>query len=202
MQKKLPGAAFHKQMMPLHSIPIRPSGKKPVQAAVSVILYNVNKNDFEILLIKRAEYKGYHSGQISFPGGKADKKDTSLIDTAIRETYEEIGIKLKENECISILTPLIIPISGFEVTPFVFFIEKPDEFILDKKEVKYIIYCKVSELLSTEVIKKVRLTIDERKLLAPCYNISGEIVWGATSMILAEFAEILRRIKSKNPGLV
>ena len=168
---------------------------------MSAILYNVNKNDFEILLIKRAEYKGYHSGQISFPGGKADKKDTSLIDTAIRETYEEIGIKLKENECISILTPLIIPISGFEVTPFVFFIEKPDEFILDKKEVKYIIYCKVSELLSTEVIKKVRLTIDERKLLAPCYNISGEIVWGATSMILAEFAEILRRIKS-NPGLV
>ncbi len=200
LKKELPGVCFQNQMIPSHQLFLKLPDSKAIKAAVSVIIYSPGKIPSQILLIKRTNYKGHHSGQISFPGGKVDKNDSSLYDTAIRECYEEIGVKLSVKEYLGILTPLNIQVSSFDVTPFVFYIDEKKDFILNDKEVQYLFPCYLSALLDKKNSKTTRFRVKEHEILAPYFDIEDEIVWGATSMILAEFKEILRRIKRKNPG--
>lgn len=202
LSKELPGTVFQNQMMPLQKpdwkFPVRKSSK----AAVSVIVYSPINVCQQIILIKRTDDDGPHSGQISFPGGKAEKTDTTLYDTAVRECHEEIGITMNTSELLGTLTPLNIQVSGFDVTPFVFYINEKKEFILNSREVRYLVPCYLSALLDEKNRKTTHLHVRKHEILAPYFNIENEIVWGATSMILSEFKEILTRIEQKNPGTV
>ncbi len=202
LKKELPGVSFQNQMIPSHKPFLNLPDSKSIKAAVSVIIYSPVKIPSQILLIKRTDYKGHHSGQISFPGGKVDKNDSSLYDTVIRECYEEIGVELSATEYLGILTPLNIQVSSFDVTPFVFYIDEKKDFILNGKEVQYLIPCYLSALLDKKNSKTIYFMIQEHEIHAPYFDIEDEIVWGATSMILAEFKEILRRIERKNPGVL
>ena len=116
MNKKLPGKSSHEEMM------IRPKQKflkneKNFRAAVLILLYPL-KNNWYFYLTKRTNTVEHHKGQISLPGGMLEKGELSQ-NAAIRETYEELGIKPQGINIIGQLTPLHIPISGFNVFPFV-----------------------------------------------------------------------------------
>jgi len=158
------------------------------KSAVILLIYK-KQNNYYSVLIKRPEYNGPHSGQISFPGGKFEKtKDLSLQDTAIRETHEEIGIKIDVNNIIGELTPLFIPLSNIMVYPYVAFLEKKISFTADKTEVKKIIEYKLSDLFVPE-IKKIEI---KNNVKIPYFFINNQKVWGATAMILNEFIYLIK----------
>ncbi len=202
LTNRLPGEEYQMKMAPKgRFVPIVQDQKK-TYAAVSIVLYENRQNNLvELFLIKRTDYDGPHSGQVSFPGGKADPSDKSLIETAMRETDEEIGITLHHENYLGGLTPLHILVSGFEVHPFVFCYPDVPDIRIEKKEVRYIIKTDLGKLIDESLVKETTLSIRNMEIRTPYYDITGEIVWGATSMILSEFIEILRRIKIKNPAI-
>ena len=117
LQKPLPGSKYQNELLPSNrsNTPLTPK-EVLTEAAVAVII-GLGECPL-VFLMKRAQYDGHHSGQISFPGGKRDPHDANLVQTAIRETFEEIGIQLEPNRFLGALTPLPIAVSGFMVSPF------------------------------------------------------------------------------------
>lgn len=165
---------------------------KPRKAAVLVLFYPNKENETCFLLTQRASYKGTHSNQISFPGGKIEKHDKSLEHTALRETLEEVGILPSSVEIVRKLTDVYIPPSNFLATPFLGFVNQRPNFVLNH-EVALEIEVLVSDLLNDESITTVTLdTSYMKKIEVPCFKINDYIVWGATGMMLSEIKELLK----------
>ena len=166
--------------------------KNPKRAAVLILFYPDEKGEACFLLTQRASYKGTHSAQISFPGGKADKSDTNLAETAIREAFEEVGIPKKAIEIIREITGVYIPPSNFLATPFIGFThQKP--FFKKNYEVASIIEISTSELLNESTLSKVKMnTSYMENIEVPCFIFNEHIVWGATAMMLSEIKELLK----------
>ena len=162
------------------------------RAAVLALLYPNEQEQTTILLIQRASYIGIHSGQISFPGGKFDKKDFSLKHTALRETFEEVGIFPDSVNIFKELTNVYIPPSNFLATPFLGFVDCKPNFILNH-EVSKIIEILHSDLMDEKNITSVILdTSYMKKAEVPCFKIQDCIIWGATAMMLSEIKELFR----------
>ncbi len=104
--------------------------KKLKPAAVLVPLF-YDGNEFHILLTRRSENVPHHKGQISFPGGQPHKKDSDLLQTALRESWEEIGLKPEDVQVIGELDDTPTLTSGFIITPFVGIIPYPYSFKLN-----------------------------------------------------------------------
>ncbi|MFO7922634.1 MAG: CoA pyrophosphatase [Bacteroidales bacterium] len=158
-------------------------------AGVLVLLFP-RKGDLFTLLIKRTEYPGPHSGQISLPGGKSDKTDKSQIETALREAREETGIEPENITVLGTLTPLYIPVSNLEVLPVVGYTELQPEFRINKSEVEYLIHVPLQHLIRKNTATEKPLKVRGKSIHAPGYLVENEYVWGATAMILSEFIEI------------
>ena len=142
----------------------------------------------------RPTYEGIHSGQISLPGGKYELTDSDLSVTALREAQEEIGVDSKKVRLIGRLSELYIPPSNYIVQPFVGVLETEPAFTPDPKEVERIIEIRLEDLLDEKNKRKKRILLRTgTSILAPCYIIDGNTIWGATAMILSEFREIARR---------
>ena len=164
----------------------------PRKAAVLALFYPNAQGKACFLLTQRARYKGTHSAQVSFPGGKIDKTDENLQKTALRETFEEVGIIESSISVIRELTNVYIPPSNFLATPFIGFVDKKPEFDLNY-EVEKIIEVLVSDLLKDANITSVSMTtsyMDSEEV--PCFKLKDYIVWGATAMMLSEIKELLK----------
>src|SRR5690606_17399767 len=107
-------------------------------SAVSIVCFE-EEDKVKSVLIQRQEYEGSHSGQISFSGGKKDLSDKSLLETAIRETSEEIGWELRSDSYLGEMTEVFIPISKFRMKPYLFFLESKQHFVPNEREVTEII---------------------------------------------------------------
>lgn len=160
-------------------------------SAVLVLLYPNHNNETVILLIERPEYDGYHSGQIAFPGGKAEPDDTDLSHTALREFFEETGSSHHPN-LIGKLTPVYIPVSKFMVQPYIAFLESKPDFSPDTKEVQQLIELRVDDLLNPITIKETEVSASSGvKFRTPYFDVNGKVLWGATAMMLSELKQIL-----------
>lgn len=194
LQQALPGAKAHGIMAPYrNSSSVKYSiGKDPKLSAVMILLYPKDE-EINVLLIKRNEYEGTHSAQISFPGGRKDDSDLSLLETAIRETREETGVVIKENEVYGELSSLYIPPSNYLVSPFIAVKEKIPEFIPDKREVSYLLDFPLLMLKDNSIVKETTVkTGTGSQLKVPYFDIKNEIVWGATAAILSELKELIK----------
>ena len=192
MKKELPGKSSHEEMM------VRPKQKfmktkNPISAAVLILLYPLG-NNWYFYLTKRTKTVEHHKGQISLPGGMLEKGESSQ-EAAIRETYEELGIKPQSINIIGPLTPFYIPISGFNVFPFVGWIAKCPTLEIQSKEVSKVFAPSVPSLISPQSKKIKKFTMLGQKVEIPYFSLNNEIVWGATSMILSEFKSIVEGIK-------
>jgi 8-oxo-dGTP pyrophosphatase MutT (NUDIX family) len=197
INKGLPGVEAQYKMAPIKRIQPDENYYLKKQAApkssVLVLLYPKN-NAVHVVLIERPIYKGAHSGQISFPGGKVDKNDLNPMHTAIRETFEEIGIQISEKNILTELTSLYIPASNFEVFPFLAWINETPTFIPNKREVAAILETPISLLLNDNTVNKFKVSVNgELNQNVPCFKIYDNIVWGATAMILSELKEIIKK---------
>ncbi len=190
VSKGIPGEASHKKMYPS----IRPSNNKTISRNASVMILIYLKNEtLHTIFIRRPEDGTIHSGQVSLPGGKEEPADHDLIETGIRETHEEIGIELKKTEIVSSLTPIHIKASNFIVQPIVAMIDYNPIFSADAKEVASLIETPI-QALTDDMNQKVKLFSSHGVTFsAPYYDIQGEVIWGATAIIITEFTDILKR---------
>jgi len=197
LDKDLPGFDAQKSMSPSIREDLMGNNKENSatrQSAVLLLLFPLGE-DINILLIKRAVYNGHHSGQIAFPGGKLEESDLSVFDAALRETEEEVGIITSQIETIGKLTPLYIPISNMVVNPIVGAISAAPITHPNHQEVEYTISVPINHLLDPDNKSVKVIPLHERQITAPYYNVSNEMVWGATAMILAEFLVVVESIK-------
>lgn len=188
LKNKLPGRLSQNKMAPAaprEYYPAEFTGK----AGVLILLFPHN-GELSIVLIKRTEYPGPHSGQVSLPGGKAEKTDSSQIDTALREAREETGIDTGKVNVLGTLTPLYIPVSDTEVLPVVGYTGKQPQFKINAREVEYLIQIPVKHLAGKTLITERDLRIRDQVIRAPGYLINNEYIWGATAMILSEFTDV------------
>lgn len=163
----------------------------PKRAAVLAFFYPNENNDTCFLLTKRATYKGTHSAQVSFPGGKIEKTDINLEKTALRESFEEVGIHQNSVKIIRELTDVYIPPSNFLATPFMGYTERRPDFKINE-EVQKTIEVLVTDLLNDKSIASTRISNTYMKNTSvPCFKLSNHIVWGATAMMLSEIKELL-----------
>ena len=168
--------------------------KRTKKAAVLIYCYP-KKEKTHFSLIKRSNYSGVHSGQISLPGGKFDKNDSSLKETALRECGEELGITIDLKKDIFALTPLYIPPSNFIVTPYLAYENFYPKFNPDSREVALHIEISIEELKKLKIEKKILRNEYQNDSLIPCYTHKGQIIWGATAMILSEFKSLLASLE-------
>lgn len=196
LSRQLPGIDAQKRMAPSiradllgNTVP-NPATRK---SAVLILLYPADHGLF-FVLIKRQTYDGPHSGQMSLPGGKFDDTDLTLNGTALRETYEEVGVEPGQVRLLGQLTELYIPVSNMVVQPFVGFTPQKPVFTPNLQEVEYVVEVPLTDLLA-EANKSVKVISSHgRPITAPYYNLHNEMVWGATAMILSEFEEVVRKI--------
>ena len=195
MQLPLPGIhAQNKMAAKVRQLPLDvPENVR--QSAVLSLLYPQNES-LNLLLIKRTEDGKPHSGQISFPGGRQDPDDKNLQETALRETFEEVGVPSGKIEVIGALSSLYIPVSNNNVHPFVGFAPHQPEYILSTDEVQYVLEVSLNDLFAEEkkTIQDIRpSSMPHLTIKAPAYRLdSKHLIWGATAMILAELEELLR----------
>ena len=166
--------------------------KNPKKAAVLALFYPDSNNQTRFLLTERASYNGAHSAQISFPGGKFDMGDDNLKTTALRETYEEVGVPFEAIQIIRQTSDAYIPPSNFLVAPFIGISEKTPLFI-PNEEVAEVIEVLVSDLLDDENLTFVEMETSYMKNIeVPCFKLNDYIVWGATAMMLSEIKDLLK----------
>jgi 8-oxo-dGTP pyrophosphatase MutT (NUDIX family) len=161
-------------------------------SAVMLLLFP-KERECHLVLILRPSYNGMHSGQIALPGGKKDPIDLDTKHTAIRETYEEIGLKLTENDIIMSLSPVYITVSNFMVHPFLALINYYPDFKKDIREVEKIIEVPIKELLDAKNKKHKIVKVFEQEINVQGYELQSHWVWGATALILNEFKELYLR---------
>jgi len=185
LKQPLPGFAAQQKMSPSHRNLFEVT-RKLTKAAVLILLYPDN-NLPHVVLIKRTNKDEPHGGQISLPGGRKDNTDMTLEQTAIRECYEEIGVMPESIHILGAITPLVIPVSHYEVFPYIGWVESKPNWQVQKEEVAYCIEIPVSELHNPQTIQ---IEIKEYKGLnveIPFFSYKNEKIWGATAMILSEF---------------
>ena len=196
IQQYLPGVKSH-----IEFYPYRFSNENTIdsttfrKAAVAVHLFN-KENQLHLLLIERSEYDGTHSKQIAFPGGKIDPEDPSTEYAARRESFEEVAIPFDKGLLIGQLTEVNIPVSKFNVIPFVFYHEELPELTKNKREVNEILTISLKELLDELNKTSVIIQINKQVRLpnVPCFIIQEKIIWGATALILNELKVICKEI--------
>jgi len=165
---------------------------EPVCAAVMALMYPAS-GKIHLVFIKRNEYDGAHSGQVSFPGGVWEPGDRTLEKTALRETREELGIS-GDIEILGTLTELHIPVSNYLVTPFVGWMDHTPEFNPEVSEVQYIIESPLDALVSPSARDSEILERHGQNIKAPFYRVGTEKIWGATAMMLSEVLELASRL--------
>lgn len=166
----------------------------PKKAAVISLFYPNNKGEACFLLTLRASYKGTHSAQISFPGGKFNHNDETLKNTALRETFEEVGIPIKKISVFKQMTDVFIPPSNFLVTPFLGYLEYVPSFTKNH-EVKELISISIKDLLNDSSISTTKLSTSYAKNIdVPCFILNNYTVWGATAMMLNEIKGLLKTL--------
>jgi 8-oxo-dGTP pyrophosphatase MutT (NUDIX family) len=197
LAQPLPGAAAQANMAP-EMVDGQPDRWQKVdgyrEAGVLILLYPHRTQIHEglhLVLTRRREYPGVHSGQISFPGGRRERGET-LHTTALREAQEEVGILPETVDVMGQLSSLYTPPSNFCIYPFVAFSPTRPSFQLDPREVAELIETPLSLLLAPASRKKEIWEFSnygQRRV--PFFDVFGHKVWGATAMILSEFLTLL-----------
>lgn len=192
LQLPLPGIESHKAFYPMRG-EIPNDHENYRKSAVGLHLFYL-ENVLKLLLIKRSSFKGPHSGQMAFPGGKFELKDETLEYTARRESFEEVGISVGSGLLLGQLTEVNIPVSRFKVHPFIFYHEVAPPLIMNE-EVEKIELISLNDLLNQANVGETNIELGDKRYLKkiPCFLLNQQEVWGATSIILNELKQIMLR---------
>ena len=191
LARGLPGRAPQRELAPRLAYG-RHYGPVPDDARRAAVLLALHRTigGWSIPAIVRPETMKSHAGQVSLPGGLVEADET-VVQTALREFEEELGTAAKQMQVIGQLTPVYVFVSGFEVTPVIAVTAGPLVFQPNEHEVAALIELPLAALVDPEL--RGHHVIERRSLrfMVPHYAIAGQRVWGATSMMLAEFVGLM-----------
>lgn len=160
----------------------------------SAVLMPIYEKDgrLHLLFTKRTERVAHHKGQISFPGGARDPGDRSLLDTALRESSEEIGLDPSTVEVLGALDDTPTVASNYVITPYVGFLSAPPALELSREEVDRVIELPLEALLNHR--KPAHERMEEAGVIreVPGYRCSGHFIWGATARLVTQFLDVVR----------
>ncbi|HWR70033.1 MAG TPA: CoA pyrophosphatase [Dehalococcoidia bacterium] len=161
-----------------------------VPAAVLLPLFEKG-GDYHLVFTKRTETVNYHKGQFSFPGGRTHPEDKSLLETALRETWEEIGLPPKDADVLGELDDIATYTTGFIISPFVAMIPFPHTFIANPAEVDEIIEVPLPVLRDKKNFAQEMLDVDGRPIMQYFYHYRDHVIYGATARIVKHFLEVV-----------
>lgn len=162
-------------------------------AAVLVLIVPGDDGDARVVLTERVDRGGHHSGEVSFPGGKAEPEDGDAVTTALREAGEEVGLDADAAgvRIVGILEPLWIPISRFQITPVLAIAARRPALVASPAEVARIVEAPVRAFLPDGEVEIVEAVVRDWPLRYGAYPVDGLRVWGATARILGQLGALL-----------
>lgn len=203
LTKPLPGKEAQYRMAPRPRL----GGERGDQPAADarrggvLVLFYPHQDDLYIPLILRPTYNGVHSGQVGFPGGGYEPMDGNLRATALREAYEEVGVRPSWVRILGQLSPLYINASNYLVQPSVGWVASRPNFRLDPYEVESLIEAPLSALQDERNHFQEEWELRNRRINVPFFRIQEHIIWGATAMMLSELLALpaLRQFAKSTP---
>jgi len=169
--------------------------KPPRICAVMMAIYP-HENKLYLPMMLRPQKSRAHPGQISFPGGKREDQDQDLIETAIREMEEEVGVLVPRTNVLGDLTPIYIPPSNSLVTPIIGFLEEKPSYIPAPDEVERVLDVSMEDLANptNKRAKKVILTNGEYFEM-PAFAVNEVFIWGGTARMIMELNKLMEEFK-------
>ena len=194
LKKPLPGRDAHMKMVPLQDgKPFRPM-EAPSNSKQSAVIALLSIDTQELLFTLRSSKLRKHSGQISFPGGRLDEGE-NFKEAALRETYEEVGIKPDKIEIIGELSQLYVPPSNSVIQPLLGITEQIEELTLNPDEVEEAFTVKLDILKHPNTKKWTEWNFGGAVSDVPYYDVHPEVpLWGATAIMLSEFLELIHEM--------
>lgn len=197
-----PGRAYQLPLCPpwrrLDLDPASPEASSFRRAAVLLLLYQGERGPSFPLILRTSEVR-HHAGQVALPGGAVEDGESAGA-AALRETEEELGVDVGAVSLVGSLTPFPVDVSRFVVTPWIALAPSPPVFKPSPSEVSDWFPVGVEELLDPDAVRSAVVPHDGGGVEVPCFTLSGRVVWGATAIALAEFAEALRRADARGPA--
>lgn len=184
-------AELIQQMLQAHT-PCELSVPSRRLAGVLAPLY-VHEGEYHMVLTKRSDRMLHHRGQISFPGGGHEPGDDSLLDTALRESHEEIGLHPAHVTVLGQLDDLLTTGSNYLIRPYVGLIPYPYPFELDRRETDYLIEVPLHFLRQHNPLRQITREHEGRIVESFFFDYESHIIWGATGKILKHFLDLLDR---------
>ena len=164
-------------------------------AGVMLLLYP-KSGEYHLLLNRRSEHVEDHKGEISFPGGRMDEGDGSLLETALRETHEEMGVLPSDVDVLGELDE-VTTVSKYRVSPFVGAIPEGYGFRPSEMEVAEVIEAPLRELARSGAARDEVRIVRGEPVHHAYYVFRGHVIWGATGRILQHFLEMLDNVPEK-----
>lgn len=191
LKKPLPGEKAHLRMLPKgRKLTHTENDSSIKKSAVLMLLYPEN-NELFFCLTKRNLKLRHHPGQISFPGGRCEKHETDPWLTALRETEEEVGLNRDQIQFVGRLSDVYVSVSNFNIHPYIGYSRKKPTFVVNDDEVDELICLPLHSIFLEKNHSKRKLKTRQGTYEVPCYVINENIIWGATSMMIAELEVLL-----------
>lgn len=189
---QLPGENAHRLMLPRGRELQPPVISDTIMQSSVLMLLFPEKGTLHTCLIRRPAAMRNHGGQLAFPGGRFEALDISLEQTALRESFEEIGIDTGQIELIGELSPLYVQVSNFTIHPFIGWCDHVPTFRIDKQEVEELHIVPIIKLVQHASPYLQNVNTIYGPLEVPGFYIDNLFIWGATAMIVAEFNEVYK----------
>lgn len=194
---ELPGESVQFKMAPMERLQELKREAQNIdiarRAGVMSLFYPAEDSQTRLILILRKTYKGVHSAQVGFPGGKLELEDNDIQEAALRETEEEVGVARETISVLKKLTEIYIPPSNFFVQPFLGITTQLPKFIPQEEEVEALIEVTLEDFMDDmNITTQILSTSYATSLEVPAFKLNGHIVWGATAMMLNEVRELLK----------
>ena len=192
----LPGLAAQLRMAP--DPRTWPDEGASLRPAAALLLIYPHAGEWHVPLTVRGSALRHHTGQVSLPGGRLDRPDESVEHAALREAEEEVGVAPTTVEIIGRLTPVPIAVSGHLLHPVIGLTQQRPAFSIAAAEVQRLIELPIARLMEPDTVgteERVRPLPPHVVQIIPYFDVDGARIWGATAMVLAEFAALLDRIE-------
>ncbi len=194
LRETLPGTVAQTRMAPVLSG--NENWKAPEiildvpESAVLLLLSPISEDEVGLTLTLRSGNLPTHAGQLSLPGGRIESAE-SVVEAALRETHEEVGISRELPEVMGRMSPLYVHHSGNLIHPVVAWIDDLPAFKLNQAEVSEAFVVSISHLLDEAYIRRESWNLRGQDMIVPYWTVHRVPLWGATAMILSEFCVLL-----------
>lgn len=195
LKSDLPGRKSHLKMLPPgRELVVGQQDIDRVKYSSVLLLLFPDADQLYTCLTKRNASMRHHPGQISLPGGRVEEGE-SPERTALRETREEIGVSPPDVRILGRLSDLYVSASRFMIFPYVGWVNHKPDFELNADEAEKILLFPVNLSRKGDEISRLPMKTSLGTIDVPCYPFDGEIIWGATAMILTEFLDLIRETR-------